>query len=301
MITEPELKDVLVRQAESYDVPPHDLTSLRAEALRRRRGTRLRYGGAMAAAALLALGVASLQLRTGQSDLTPADIPSDVATSPSCFPAGVTPAVPDSPWAGDGFLSDQPVPTTTTAPGGRSCTLVLRYGFHRFGAGTSGMAWLYSDGRLIVDTFDYGATPFVQWERRLTPAGVERIREAVVTMLDKPVSRPSREAEAVIHYGDGIVYPKDARALVDLLLDRSWLPDEYWVTENPSIYRAPWYLTCYEEDGPTATMWRRPSATSRPAPATCLPRARGPRSHGQASAWRETPWSARTRRRGARC
>ena len=65
-------------------------------------------------------------------------------------------------------------------------------------------------------------------------------------MLDKPVSRPNREAEAVIHYGDGIVYPKDSAALVDLLLDRSWLPDEYRVTESPSIYRAPWYLTCYE-------------------------------------------------------
>ena len=111
------------------------------------------------------------------------------------------------------------------------------------------MAWLYSDGRLIIDLFDYGPTPFVQWEHRLTPAGVERIREAVVTMLDKPVSRPSREGESVIHYGDGIVYPKDAGALVDLLLDRSWLPDEYWVTESPSIYRAAWYLTCYEVDG----------------------------------------------------
>jgi hypothetical protein len=68
-------------------------------------------------------------------------------------------------------------------------------------------------------------------------------------MLDKPVSRPSRETEAVIHYGDGIAYPKDSGALVDLLLDRSWLPEEYRVTESPSIYRAPWYLTCYEADG----------------------------------------------------
>ena len=36
MITEPELKDLLVRQAESYEVPPHDLMRLRVAALRRR-------------------------------------------------------------------------------------------------------------------------------------------------------------------------------------------------------------------------------------------------------------------------
>ena len=246
MITEPELRDALVRQAETYEVPPHDLMSLRAAALRRRRDTRLRYGG-MAAAGLLAVGVAWGQLRSDQVAVQPADGRSDGTVSPSCLPPGEAPPVPDSPWAGDGFLSDEPVSATATAPGGRSCTLVLRYWFHRFGAGAgiSGMVWLYSDGRLIVDT----ATEkdwFVQWERRLTPAGVERIRKAVVTMLDEPVSRPGRDGEAVIHYGDGIFYPKDAEALVGLLIDRSWLPDEDWVTESPSIYRAAWYLTCYE-------------------------------------------------------
>ena len=147
------------------------------------------------------------------------------------------------------------------------------------------MAWLYSDGRLIVDT----ATEkdrFVQWEHRLTPAGVERIREAVVTMLDEPVSRPSRDAEAVIHYGDGIVYPKDSAALVRLLLDRSWLPDEYWVTESPSIYRAAWYLTCYEEGRAP----RRRCDGGRPRPPV-----RCPRRAGITRVDRDQPWTSALR------
>jgi hypothetical protein len=150
--------------------------------------------------------------------------------------------VPDSPWAGPGFVANAPVPGN--AAGDRSCQLVLRYGFHRFGAGAgfgepsglSGMVFLYSDGRLIVDT----ATAqdwFVQWERHLTPAGVEHVRTAVVANLEESGSRAGHPAEAEIHYGDDIVYPKDPQAVVRLLIDRSWLPDEDWATKNPSIYR----------------------------------------------------------------
>jgi len=254
MTLDQELRAVLTERAEAWQPPAPDFNAFmaggRARQRRHRRVVLTRSAVAVAVAGTLAVGVVVGRGLDTRSAPDPADrpVPTEVTVSPSCIPPGVTPAVPDSPWAGDGFLFDQPVPTTTT-PGGRSCRLVLRYGFHRFGAGTSGMAWLYSDGRLIIDLYNYGATPFVQWEHRLTPAGVERIREAVVTMLDKPVSRPSREAEAVIHYGDGIVYPKDSAALVDLLLDQSWLPEEYRVTESPSIYRAPWYLTCYEVDG----------------------------------------------------
>ncbi len=249
MITEPWLRDTLSRQAERYEVPPYDAMSLRAAAVRRRRGTNLRYAG-MAAAALLAVGVAWGQLRAGEAEVQPADshAPSDDTILPSCFPAGVTPPVPESPWARGGFLSDEPVTATTTAPDGRSCTLVLHYGFHRFAVGLSGMVWLYSDGRLIVDT----ATAkdwFVQWERRLTAEGVERLRTAVATMLDRSDSRSGRYFEAKIRYGDGTFYPKDSRALVRLLTDLSWLPDEKWVRETPSIYRAAWYLTCYEMRG----------------------------------------------------
>jgi hypothetical protein len=126
---------------------------------------------------------------------------------------------------------------------------VLHYGFHRFGNNLflSGAAHLYSDGRLIVET----ATEkdwFVQWERRLTPAGAERIRNTVVTMLGDPIGPPSGNVE-VIHYGDDTYYPKDSSALVRLLIDLSWIPDDEWVTEDPSIYGAAWYLTCYERQG----------------------------------------------------
>lgn len=249
MITERELRDTLLRQAESYEVPPYDLLGLRVAAERRRRGARLRYGG-MVAAALLAVGVAWGQSRADHADVQPtgSPTPSDVTISPSCFPVGEPPPVPDSPWAGQGFLSDEPVPAT--APDGRSCTLVLRYWFHRFGPGpfVSGMVWLYSDGRLIIDT----ATEqdwFVQWERRLTPAGVEHLRTAVVAMLDESASASGRSFEAKIHYGDGTFYPNDTGALKSLFIDLSWLPDGEWVRERPSIYRAAWYLTCYEMHG----------------------------------------------------
>jgi hypothetical protein len=243
MMSEPELRDTLLRQAESYDVPPCDLVGLRVAAERRRRGTRLRYGG-IVAAALLAVGVAWGQSRADHAGVQPtgSPSPSDVAISPSCFPAGEPPPVPDSPWAGGGFLSDEPVPD------GRSCTLVLRYWFHRFGAGLSGMVWLYSDGRLIVDT----ATPtdaFVQWQRRLTPAGAEHLRTAVESMLGKTARPPARDFQAEITYRDGAFYPKDTRALVSLLTDLSWLPDEEWEAERRSIYRAAWYLTCYDMRG----------------------------------------------------
>src|SRR5688572_7003883 len=248
MITESELRDTLVRQAESYEVPPLGLMSLRAAAKRRRSDTRRRYG-ATAAAALLVAGVAWGLMRGGQGDVRPADRPHDVTISPSCMPPGQTPTVLDSPYAGDGFLSDEPVSARSPEPGDPSCTLVLRYWAHRFGAGghqqaplTSYMVWLFSDGRLIVDTDEDG---FVQWERRLTPAGVERVRRMMSVGLGEPVAKPNRDFEAAIQFGDRIFYPDDSEALRDVLLDWSWLPAEDWVTETPSIYRAAWYVICY--------------------------------------------------------
>ena len=137
MITEPELKDVLVRQAESYEVPPHDLTSLRAEALRRRRDTRLRYGGhggRGAARCRRGLGDSCVP---GSRTCGRPTIPSDVTISPSCFPPGVTPPVPDSPWAGGGFLSDQPVPRRRRHPAAGRARSSCTTGSTVSGAGTS--------------------------------------------------------------------------------------------------------------------------------------------------------------------
>lgn len=249
MISETELRAALTQQAESYEVPPHDPARLRAAALGRRRRIAVRYGG-LAAVVLLAAGIAVGQLRTSdQSAQQPADSLGDVGPSPSCFPDGQAPPVPRSPWAGLAFLSDTEVPTTPPAPNDPPCTLVLRYGFHRFDNALflSGAAHLYSDGRLIVET----ATEkdwFVQWERRLTPAGTERIRNTVVTMLGDFSGGPGEELGA-IRYGDGTYRLEDPSALVRLLVDLSWIPEDEWVTEEPSIYRAAWYLTCLERQG----------------------------------------------------
>jgi hypothetical protein len=251
MITEPELRDALLQQAETYTVPPPDLTSLRAVAERRRRDTRLRYGGIGVVVLLIGVGMAWGLLRLGQGGLQPADSVLDGTASPSCIPHGEAPPVPDTLYTGDGFLSDEPVSATPPEPGDPPCTLVMRYWAHRFGAGgsqqahaplTSYMVWLYSDGRLIVDTDE---DIFVQWERRLTPAGVERVRQMMVRGLGEPVVKPNRNFEAAIHFGDGIFYPEDSEALRVPLLDWSWVPNKDWVTETPSIYQAAWYLTCY--------------------------------------------------------
>jgi len=195
-------------------------------------------------------------MRVDQGDPQPTNSPTDVTIAPSCFPAGVAPPLPDSPPAGwNGFVSDVPVADT---PPGRC--LVLRYGFHRFGAGRgvgdlipsnptvgfSGMVWLYSDGRLIVDTQE---DVFVQWEHRLTPEGAERIRTAVVDMLGERVGRPNHPDPEKLFYGDGDFYPEDPQALVRLLMDRSWLADEYWVRESATIYRPAWYLVCHTSGG----------------------------------------------------
>jgi hypothetical protein len=72
VITEPDLRETLARQAESYEVPPPDLTGLRAAALRRRRNTRLWYVG-ITATALLVAGLTLAQLRLDQGHVQPAD------------------------------------------------------------------------------------------------------------------------------------------------------------------------------------------------------------------------------------
>ena len=218
---------------------------------RRRRMVSASLTAVVAVAAAAAVAVARNGEEQADGPRAALDSSPTVALPPSCVPTGQAPPVPDSRWAEEAFVSKAPV--LAAAAGGASCQLVLRYGFHRSAAGNgfgpspglSGMVFLYSDGRLIIDT----ATEqdwFVQWERRLTPAGVEHLRSAVVATLDESGSVTGGPGHAEIHYGDDIVYPKDPQALVRLLIDRSWLPEEDWVTEAATVYRAAWYLTCYE-------------------------------------------------------
>lgn len=224
----------------------------RQHARRRRAFTAvLAAGVAMAGAAAVAVARNGAEQPVGPRAAL--DSSPTVAISPPCVPTGEVPPVPDSRWAEEAFVSN--VPVSAAAARGGPCALVLRYGFHRLGSGNgfgpspglSGMVFLYSDGRLIVDT----ATAqdwFVQWERRLTPAGVEHLHSAVVATLDesRDPTAASGRGETPIHYGDSIVYPKDPQALVRLLMDRSWLSEEDWVAEAATAYRAVWYLTCYE-------------------------------------------------------
>ena len=105
----------------------------------------------------------------------------------------------------------------------------LRSG-HGRDPGLSGMVFLYSDGRLIVDTATAGLVRPVGAATDPRGGGASafgcRGHPRRVRQSDR---RPGR---GQIHYGDDIVYPKDPQALVRLLIDRSWLPEADWVTEN---------------------------------------------------------------------
>ena len=151
------------------------------------------------------------------------------------------------------------------------------------------MAFLYSDGRLIVDT----ATEkdwFVQWEHRLTPAGVERLRTTVVSMLDEsPGGTAPSSGVSQIRFRDGGISPKNPVALMRLLVDHSSLPEEDWVTQSPSMYRAAWYLVCYESS-PSHGADVRAAVRDLPAGAREMLEARGdPVASGRRWARSSTP------------
>ena len=128
---------------------------------------------------------------------------------------------------------------------------MLRYGFHRFGDGAvlfkSGMVWLFSDGRIILDTDRDG---FVLWERLLNQDGVERVRSHAVAALGAPITTPEDPqlwlGRETIQYGDHRYHPRDGYQFVGQFDDLSWLPASAWVNTKPMEYVPPWYATCYE-------------------------------------------------------
>ncbi len=201
--------------------------------------------------ALAVNGVDGDARRTGAPVVRVADGAAVGVTGSSCLPPGQLPQVPDPLIGGDGrgaLIAESSAVDATSA--GAPCQLVLRYGFHRFGDGAvlfkSGMVWLFSDGRIIVDTDRDG---FVLWERLLTPDGVERVRSHAVAALGAPITTPEDPqvwAGETIQYGDRRYHPRNPDQFVRLFDDLSWLPVSAWVNTKPMEYVPPWYAACFE-------------------------------------------------------
>lgn len=230
-----------------------------AEARARARRRRTAYTvlalvivGCLALAARVVEGdaTASSELPTGAVDAAAA-----VVTGSSCLPPGELPQVPDPLIGGAGSGAQIAMSSTVDATSdGAPCKLVLRYWFHRFGDGSglfmSGKVWLFSDGRIIVDTDRDG---FVSWERRLTPDGVERVRTHAVSALGAaitPSEAPQDLPMATIHYGDRIYHPRDPDQFVRQFVDLFWLPASAWTDLKQVEYVPPWYVACYESLSP---------------------------------------------------
>ena len=173
----------------------------------------------------------------------------------NCLSPHQIPQVPD-PLIGGGGIDEWVIAESSSAASsnGSPCQLVLRYGFHRFDDGArlhlSGKVWLFSDGRIILDTDRDG---FVSWERRLTAEGVELMRSNAVAALGAPITTPEdalvspRESiRSPIQYGDGRYYPRDRDEFVRQFVNLSWLPASAWQREHPVEYVPLWYATCYE-------------------------------------------------------
>ena len=242
MTIEQDLRIELAERAETFTVPVYDATSLRVGAGRRRTRHRVRVG--LAVAALVAVGAGAWQWLPPAQQSQPAAVTGDEAVAPSsCLRPGEIPPVPSSRLTGDGFVAD--ANWAQEAPEGRSCIVVLRLGYHRFGlgAGRSGMVWLYSDGTLITETQDDG---FVQHQRSLTASGVERVRALVASELGDPGHGPADGIETSVWYR-GQQYTPDDPALVSRLEDLSWLPDRDWQQPAPTVYHREWFLLCHEQ------------------------------------------------------
>ena len=241
MTIEKDLRVELAERAETFTVPGYDVASFRVGASRRRTRRRVRFGLAVAASLAVVSGV-WLSMPIAEEDHTADNAGEDVKDPTSCLRTGEVPAVPSSSWTGAGYVADES--WARQASHGRACAVVHLW-YHRsgLGAGRSGELWVYSDGTLIVDTQDDG---FVQYERRLTARGVERVRALVVSELGDPDEGPVDGGETDVWYR-GRQYTPDDHELVSRLEDLSWLSAADWQQREPTVYRPDWYLLCHAQ------------------------------------------------------
>ena len=200
--------------------------------------------GALAVAA--ALGV----LRT--ADPTTSDPPAPTRT-PAARPSTPT-VVPDVTGrsARVGFIGLPPAGAAASAPSGGELVVAVWTRPAR--------AWLYADGRLI--TLHHGDRPEGAnavstglIERRLTPAGVERVRSYVARSGNGFGPAPTRPAigpaRPLVRVGGRLRVVRepspacDTRSCARVTNPGSWLPARMWQARQPAAYVPSRFAVCY--------------------------------------------------------
>ena len=166
MNVEDQLRAVIARQADRYEVPLPDIDGFAAGAMRRRR--RNRMAAALAACAVLGTVASGFVAGRGMWDTTGAG-PADQPTSPT--QESTTSSSTD---ARVGFVGPPPPGTPPTGP----ATGELVAAAALYNSGT----FVYADGRIINAWKNFGASDQFRgfMVRQLTPSGVEAMRSFLV-------------------------------------------------------------------------------------------------------------------------
>jgi hypothetical protein len=253
---ERELRETMRDRASQLVRTPLATRALMRRARRRRAGT-----VAVAGAVLMAVTFGGVTL--GRSLLVEGTIePADRPQPPSTAGPGRV-----------GFIGLPPEGATPSSP--ISSELVLHY----FGPDPAGWgksnAWVYADGRLIVEReanipegANASSTGFL--EQRLTSEGVETMRTYVVSHGEPVLGEPPDTMELRVRLGGRVVDLDPARAFdPDRLLEaESWLPESAWEDKRLRAYVPSEFAVCY--DGGRQSIAPRRFVESLPAAAADL-------------------------------
>jgi hypothetical protein len=254
---ERELRETMRDQASQLARAPLATRALIRRARRRRAGT-VAVAGAMLTAVTIG-GVTLGRSFPVEGTIEPADRPQTPSTA---GPARV------------GFIGLPPGGATPSSP--ISSELVLHY----FGPDPAGWgksnAWVYADGRLIVEreaSIPEGANPSSTGflEQRLTSEGVETMRTYVVSHGEPLPGEPSPSGPTLRVRQGGRLVSLDPAPGFDperLVQAASWLPESAWEDKRLRAYVPSEFAVCY--DGGRQPVAPRSIVESLPAAAADL-------------------------------
>jgi len=137
-------------------------------------------------------------------------------------------------------------------PLGPPSQLIAQYWSHPCW-GHEGMVWVFADGRIITESSYPVELGYL--ERWLTSRGLERLEGELSGLLGTSTNVKHRHPAPGTGYCSGVASVVTVRgqlynvteneAMSDLLFDPSWLPDDAWRREEPTIYMPPTYQVCY--------------------------------------------------------
>lgn len=274
---EDQLRAVITRQADRYEVPSPDIDGFAAGAKRRQR--RQRTVAALATCAVLGIVASGLVAGRSMWDTSGAG-PADQPTSPT--PAMTQNSYPD---VRVGIVGPPPPGTAPSGPAtGRLVAAATTY--------NTG-SWVYADGRLINVMRNHLAARSDEFRgyvvRYLTPSGVEAIRSF---MLDgtEPVSGPSEYFERlVVREGDRLttlqpfaacgnahmeeygVPEVQARICPALEHPETWLPASAWEVPTYQPFIPATFQVCLNRAEDTAVLPARVADTFLASPSEPRP------------------------------